>query len=166
MKKLLIALLLISNAAFAQKTAQSGIVYKKHPDIETMRKLAALYEKGDADGMAKFYDEKVQFIGMGRYVIGTTPKNRTLTEARQGWQNVINNWNDLKMTESQPPIALQYNNGSLVVQSWWIISIVNKKTGKKATVDMVLFDEFNKEGKIISQRQYYDPNQMIDAAKE
>jgi len=28
-----------------------------------------------------------------------------------------------------------------------------------------VFCEFNKEGKIISQRQYYDPNQMIDAAK-
>jgi hypothetical protein len=165
MRKLFILFILISNAAFAQKMSQTGIVYKKHPDIETMRKLAALYEKDDADGMAKFYDEKVQFIGMGRYVIGTTPKNRTLAEAKDGWKNVINNWKDLKMTESQPPVALQYNNGSLVVQSWWIISLTNKKTGKKAAVDMVLFDEFNKEGKIISQRQYYDPNQMIDAAK-
>ena len=85
MKKLLIALLLISNAAFAQKMAQSGIIYKKHPDIEVMRKLAALYERGDADGMAKFYDEKVQFVGMGWYVIGSTPKNRTLAEAKEGW---------------------------------------------------------------------------------
>jgi len=78
---------------------------------------------------------------------------------------VINNWNDLKMTESQPPVALEYSDGALVVQSWWTISLINKKTGKKATVDMVLFDEFNKEGKIVNQRQYYDPNQMIDAAK-
>jgi hypothetical protein len=165
MRKLLIALLFISNMAFAQKMSQSGIVYKKHPDIEVVQKLAALYEKGDAEGMTKFYDERVQFIGMGRYVIGTTPKNRTLAEARDGWKNVIDNWSDLKMTESQPPVALQYSSGSLVVQSWWVISLVNKKTGKRASVDMVLFDEFNKEGKIISQRQYYDPNQMIDAAK-
>lgn len=165
MKKLLIALLFISNVAFAQKTSQSGIIYTKHSDIEVVRKLAALYEKGDADGMARFYDDKAQFIGMGRYVTGTTPRSRTLTEAREGWQNVINNWNDLKMTESQPPVALEYSDGALVVQSWWTISLINKKTGKKATVDMVLFDEFNKEGKIVNQRQYYDPNQMIDAAK-
>ena len=165
MKKFLISLLLISNTAFAQKMAQSGIIYKKHPDIEVMRKLATLYEKGDADGMAKFYDEKVQFIGMGRYVIGVPPKNRTLTEAKDGWKNVIDHWDDLKMTETQPPVALQYSNGSLVVQLWWIISLVNRNTRKRAIVDMVLFDEFNKEGKIISQHQYYDPNQLIDAAK-
>jgi len=165
MKRLVIALLLIFNVAFAQKASQSGIIYKKHSDIEVMRKLAALYEKADVDGMAKFYDNKAQFIGMGRYVIGATPRSRTLAEAREGWQNVINNWNDLKMTESQPPVALEYSDGALVVQSWWTISLINKKTGKKATVDMVLFDEFNKEGKIVNQRQYYDPNQMIDAAK-
>jgi len=130
-----------------------------------MRKLATLYEKGDADGMAKFYDEKVQFIGMGRYVVGVPSKNRTLAEAKDGWKNVIDHWDDLKMTETQPPVALQYSNGPLVVHSWWLISLTNKKTRKKAIVDMVLFDEFNREGKIISQRQYYDPNQLIDAAK-
>jgi len=30
---------------------------------------------------------------------------------------------------------------------------------------MVLFDEFNKKGKIIAQRQYYDPAPLIDASK-
>ncbi|HTK18995.1 MAG TPA: hypothetical protein VL442_05770, partial [Mucilaginibacter sp.] len=100
MKKFLIALLLISNAALAQKMAQTGIIYKKHPDIEVMRKLAALYEKGDADGMARFFDEKAQFIGMGRYVIGAPAKNRTLAEAKDGWKNIIDHWDDLKMTET------------------------------------------------------------------
>src|SRR3569832_1043028 len=106
MKKLFILFILISNAALAQKMAQSGIAYSKHPDIEVMRKLASLYEKGDADAMAKFFDDKAQFVGMGRYATGTTPKNRTLAEAKDGWKNVINNWNNLKMTESQPPVAL------------------------------------------------------------
>jgi len=165
MKKLLIAIVFISNAVYAQKMSQTGIAYKHHPDIETMRKLAALYEKGDADGMARFYDDKVQFIGMGRYVVGVPPKNRTLAEAKEGWKNVIDHWDDLKMTEALPPVALQYNNGSLVVQTWWELTMVNKKTQKPAHVEMVLFDEFNKEGKIIAQRQYYDPIPMIDAAK-
>jgi hypothetical protein len=30
MKKLLVALLFISNVAFGQKASQSGIIYKKH----------------------------------------------------------------------------------------------------------------------------------------
>lgn len=165
MKKLLVIILLISNAAIAQKMVQSGIVYKKHPNIEVIRKLAALYEKGDAEGMAKFFDDKVQFIGMSRYVEGVPPKNRSLSEAKSGWKHIIDNWSDLKMTEVMPPVGIQYANGAFIVQSSWLINAVNKNTKKRALVDMVLFDEFNKDGKIISQRQYYDPAPLIDAAK-
>lgn len=164
MKNLLLIILLISNTAIAQKMVQSGIVYKKHPNIEVMRKLAALYEKGDAEGMSKFFDNKVQFIGMSRYVVGVPPKNRSLAEAKSGWENIISNW-DLKMTETMRPIGLQYSSGAFTVQSWWLITAVNKKTKKRAEVDMALIDEFNGEGKIIAQRQYYDPAPLIDAAK-
>ena len=165
MKKLLVIILFISNAAIAQKMVQGGIVYKKHPNIEVMRKVAALYEKGDPEAMAKFFDERVQFIGMSRYVEGVPPKNRSLAEAKDGWKHIIDNWEDLKMTEVMPPVGLQFANGPFTVQSSWLISAVNKKTKKRALVDMVLFDEFNKEGKIIAQRQYYDPAPLIDAAK-
>jgi hypothetical protein len=165
MKKLLVIILFLSNAAIAQKMVQTGIVYKQHPNIEIIKKVAALYEKGDADGMARFFDDKVQFIGMSRYVAGVPPKNRSLNEAKSGWQHIIDNWDDLKMTETIPPVGLQYANGSFIVQSWWLIKVVNKKTRKRAEVDMVLFDEFNKRGKIIAQRQYYDPAPLIDAAK-
>ena len=164
MKNLLLIVLFVSNAAIAQKITQNGIIYKQHPNIEVMKKLAVLYEKGDADGMAKFFDNKVQFIGMSRYVSGVPPKNRSLTEAKSGWENIINNW-DLKMTETMKPIGLQYTSGAFTVQSWWLITAVNKKTKKKAEVDMALIDEFNREGKIIAQRQYYDPAPLIDASK-
>jgi len=165
MKKLLVIILFFSNAAIAQKMVQSGIVYKQHPNIEVMRKLATLYEKGDPESMAKFFDDKVQFIGMSRYVEGMPPKNRSLAEAKEGWQHVIDNWDNLKMTEVLSPVGIQYANGPFMVQSWWLINAVNKKTKKRALVDMVLFDEFNKKGKIIAQRQYYDPAPLIDASK-
>jgi hypothetical protein len=165
MKKLLVIILFISNAAIAQKTAQSGIVFKQHPGIETMRKLAALYQKGDADGMAKFYDDKAQFTGMGRYMPGARSKSKSLAEAKAGWKDIITNWENIKMTETRAPEAVQYTGQPFTVQSWWVISVVNKKTRKQAQVDIVLFDKFNKQGKIISQLQYYDPTPLMAAAK-
>ena len=165
MKKLLVIILFISNAAIAQKMVQSGIVYKQHPNIETIRKIAALYEKGDANGMAKFYDDKVQFTGMGRYIPGARSKAKSLAEAKAGWQDVITNWKSIKMTETREPEGVLSNGEPFTVQSWWVVSVVNKKTKKQAQVDMVLFDRFNKEGKIISQLQYYDPTPLMAAAK-
>ena len=165
MKKLLILMLLISNSVLAQKTVQSGVIYKDHPNFEVMRKLAALYQKGDAEGMAKYYDSNAQFTGMGRYMPGTKARSKNLTEAKAGWHDIINKWEDIKMTQTQAPVALQYKDEPLTVQSWWVITLVNKKTKKKAEVDMVMFDKFNTEGKIISQLQYYDPSPLIAAAK-
>jgi hypothetical protein len=165
MKKLLVIILFISNAAIAQKIAQSGTVYKQHPNIETIRKLASLYEKGDADDMAKFYDAKVQFRGMGRYMPGPRSKTKSLEEAKAGWKDVINNWQNIKMTETREPEGVQSTGEPFTVQSWWVLSVVNKKTKKQAQIDMVLFDSFNKEGKIISQLQYYDPTPLMAAAK-
>jgi hypothetical protein len=165
MKIFLILLLLVSGSALAQKTVQSGMIYKTHPDVEVIRKLAALYQKGDAEGMAKFYDSNVQFTGMSRYMPGTKARSKNLAEAKAGWYDIINNWQDLKMTETQAPIGLQFKDEPFTVQSWWLITMVNKKTKKKAGVDMVLFDKFNKEGKIISQLQYYDPSSLIAATK-
>ncbi len=165
MKKLLFLLLIISNSICAQKVVQSGMIYKSHPDVEVMRKLAILYQKGDAEGMAKYYDNSAQFTGMGRYMPGTRGRSKNLAEAKTGWYDIINNWKDLKMTETQAPVGLQYKDEPFTVQSWWVLTMVNKKTKKKAEVDMVLFDKFNNQGKIISQQQYYDPSPLIAAAK-
>jgi len=46
-----------------------------------------------------------------------------------------------------------------------LITLVNKKTGKTAAVEMVLFDMSNKDGKIAVQLEYYDPAQLMMAMK-
>ncbi len=164
MKNPPIIIAFFADTAFAHDKPRDGVIYKQHPHIDVIRTLATLYEEGDADEMAKYFDAGAQFIGMSRYQAGESRKKLTLADAVAGWKEIIDNWH-IKMTESISPQGLQYVADPFTVQSWWLISVVNKKTGKKAEVDMVLFDLFNAEGKIITQHQYYDPAPLIEAAK-
>src|SRR6185503_21100966 len=110
MKKIAIILLLLSNAAFAQRMVKNGTIYKEHPCINIVKMLAGLYEKGDANGMAKYYADTVRIYGMTRYSPDTglmeknlLPKSKALMEAKAGWQQVIDNWDNIKMTPLSPP---------------------------------------------------------------
>jgi len=67
MKKIALILLLLSNAALAQRMVKNGAIYKEHPYIDIVKMLAELYEKGDANGMAKYYADTVHIYGMTRY---------------------------------------------------------------------------------------------------
>ena len=96
MKKLLLIIFICSNVAIAQKKVKNGIIYKEHPYIETMKQLAALYEKGDADAMEKLYADSALAYGMTRYNVDTStvaqpsvPPGKTLVGAKAGWQNIL-----------------------------------------------------------------------------
>ena len=174
MKKFLFLITMFcSNAAFAQQMIKSGIIYSEHPYIGVVTRLAKLYVQVDPDDMAQLYADTAHFYGMTRYSPDTVrmakllpPKAKTLAEAKKGWQEVINNWENITMMNTQPSQGLEYNGStSFTVQSWWVITMVNKKTKKFAQIEMVLFDEFNDAGKISRQLEYYDPTPLMVAAK-
>jgi hypothetical protein len=172
MKKFLFLVLLLSNAAFAQKMVKNGTIYKEHPYINIIKLIAGLYEKGDADGMTKYYADTVHIYGMTRYSPDTAlmekhllPKSKALNEAKAGWQQVMDSWENIKMTPLSPPDGLKYDNAPFTVQSWWLLTLTNKKTHKTASTEMVLFDLFNKDNKIAVQLEYYDPTSLIMAMK-
>lgn len=172
MKKLLFLFAILSNAAFAQKMVKNGTIYKEHPYIEVIKKIAGLYEQGNADGMAKYYADTAHIFGMTRYNPDTglmtkhlMPKSKALVEAKAGWQTVIDNWDHIKMAPLSAPDGLAYADSPFTVQSWWLVTLVNKKTGKTAAVEMVLFDMFNKDGKIAVQLECYDPTPLVMAMK-
>ena len=172
MKKLLLIILICSNVAIAQKKVKNGVIYKEHPYIEAVKQLAALYEKGDADAMAKFYADSALAYGMTRYNVDTSkvaqlsvPPGKSLAGVKAGWQNIFDNWEQIKMRPIGTPDGLAYDNQPFMVQSWWLLTLVNKKTKKVAKVEMVLFDQFNKDGKIAIQIEFYDPASLLAAMK-
>ena len=61
------------------------------------------------------------------------------------------------MTPVGYPDYLQYKkDNSKIVQSWWTWSAKSKKSGDVIKVPMVLYDEFNANGKITKQYMFGD----------
>ncbi len=160
MKKLLFAVLMACSAsAFAQTIEKNGTIYKQHPLIDVAKTLGDLYQKGDADGMAKYYADTAKFIGPG------SSKPATLKEIVAVWKQEFEEWSNIKLTTQGYPDGLDYTKEGFSVQSWFEFSGVNKKTQKAAKTNMVLFLSFNKDGKISSEVIYYDPTPLMAAAQ-
>ncbi len=174
MKKLFLVVLVAGCIpVFAQNKIKSGIVYKEHPYIETVKKLATLYEKQDTAGMAKLFADTAQLYGMTRYNVDTTkvaqwsvPPEKSLAAAKAGWQDVFDHWEDIKMRPIVPPEGVEHTGGTFSVQSFWLFTLTNKRTKKLAKTEMVLFHGFNKKGKIVTQVGFYDPTSLIAAMKQ
>jgi hypothetical protein len=169
MKKLSLIILIYSNTAFAQMM-KKGVSYKQHPYIEIVKQVAVFYEKGDTDAMAKLYADTAKLLGMGRYNTDSSKtgmlarlNGKSVAEAKAGWKKIVDNWEEIKMRLIDDPDGLEYPSSPFKVQSCWKITVVNKKTKKVATVEMVMFDWFNKDGKIAHQTEYYDPTPLIAA---
>jgi hypothetical protein len=160
MKKLLtICLLAVSAAAFSQGV-KNGTIYKDHPYITAVVQLNALFMKGDTMGVSKFYADSARFID------ATNPnKPSTLKQALANWHEIFENWTQITIKQIGYPDGLEYDNDPFTVQSWWEVTAVNKKTQKKATFEQVVFDTFDKAGKISSELSYYDTSALIAAMK-
>jgi hypothetical protein len=161
MKKLIfVALMACSISVFAQTDGKNGTIYKTHPIIDLANQVGALYQKGDADGMAKFYADTCKFYGPR-----TPDKGNTLAQQVAEWKKDFAEWDELKLGIQGYPDGLDYTKEGFVVQIWFAYSGVNKKTKKAAKTNMVLFLSFNKDKKISSSLIYYDPTPLIAAAE-
>ena len=55
------------------------------------------------------------------------------------------------------PDYIHYKDGDQkVVQSWWTLSGKSKKSGETVRVPIVIFDDFNNDGKIVREAIYGD----------
>ncbi|HVV53753.1 MAG TPA: hypothetical protein VHC47_00425 [Mucilaginibacter sp.] len=173
MKKLLLIIVLYTNTSFAQQMIRSGTVYSEHPYIGVVKRFASEYWQVNPADMAQLYAADAQFFGLAgvpadtpRLSHGLPPKGSSLNEAIKSWQQMTDNWQNIKMTLAAPPQGYGYNDSpDFVVESHWIIGLTNKNTKKNAYIDLLLIDEFNDAGKIAVERQYYDASPLLAAAK-
>jgi len=159
MKKLLIlSFTLLACGAFAQ-TVKNGTIYREHPYITIVNNSNDLFLKQDWAGLSALYADTVKFYDP------SSPKSYNLATAKKGWADIFTNWDKVSVAKQGYPDGLEYDKDPFTVQSWWIITAVNKKTGKSAKVYMVQFDTFNKAGKIDTEASYYDQAPLIEASK-
>lgn len=152
MKKILLSatLILIGITAFCQEE-QNGTIYIKHPYIQVVMNANKDYVANNFSTVSNYYADtsKWWISGLADFI--------PLTDAVKMWKSDFDNFDNIKQTQMGYPDFLHYTKGDAkIVQSWWIWSGKSKKTGEDIKVYMVMFDEFNAEGKIGREYIYGD----------
>ncbi|MEO6681782.1 MAG: nuclear transport factor 2 family protein [Ginsengibacter sp.] len=153
MKKIMLtaALFLLGASAFCQTEEKNGTIYIKHPYIDMVMNANKDYANGDFSTITKYYADSAKWwaSGMGDFI--------PLAEAVKMWKSDFEKFDDIKQVQFGYPDFLSYKkDNSMVVQSWWKWSGKSKKTGEMVETLMVMFDDFNKDGKIIREYIFGD----------
>lgn len=162
MKKILIVVFsMITVCAIAQKPIKNGTIYKEHPYITVVNRSIEFFLSQNFKEFAKLYADSAKFYEP----LSTKPEN--LANRIKSYMGFLKNWENVEMPKQKGsyPDGLEYDDGSFIVQSWWAEKAVNKKTGKTENTPFVVFDEFNKDGKIITETFYYDRSSIKAASK-
>lgn len=152
MKKIMItvALFLFGITAFCQQET-NGIIYIKHPYIDVVNNAVKAYASGDFTAL------KMNYADSATYWQDGMEKFAPFENAIKGWNEDLTYLSDISMTPVGYPDYLQYKkDNSKIVQSWWTWSAKSKKSGDVIKVPMVLYDEFNANGKITKQYMFGD----------
>ena len=144
------ALFLTSGSAFCQQE-ENGIIYIKHPNIDAVNNTVKAYLQKDIATLKTLYSDTASWWASGM------PKNIPIAEAMKLWMTDFDVYDSIKQKQVGYPDYLHYKDAdSKTVQSWWTMSGKSKKTGEVVRVPMFVLDDFNKDGKIISESIYGD----------
>lgn len=137
---------LLGIAAFCQQE-ENGTIYIKHPYIDAVNQAGKAYEAKDVATLKKIYSDTARFwsSGMEKFV--------PIADAMKMWMSDFDHFDSIAQKQFGYPDYLRYkkDDGS-TVQSWWTWIGKSKKTGEIVKIPMVIFDDFNKDGKI--EREY------------
>lgn len=152
MKKIIVTVgfFLTGITAFCQQE-ENGIIYIKHPNIDAVNKAQQAYLDKDVATMKMIYSDTARFWGSGM------PKFIPIADAMKMWMGDYDNFNEIDQKSFGYPDYLHYKkDDGRTVQSWWTLSGKSKKTGEVVKIPMVLFDDFNSDGKIVREYVYGD----------
>lgn len=137
--------------AFCQKEETNGTIYIKHPYIDVVNNAVKKYTAHDFTDLQKYYADTATYWqpGMENFA--------PFTDAIKKWTNDQVYFTDYSMTPIGYPDYLHYKKeNTKVVQSWWNWSVKSRKTGEVIKVPMVMYNEFNADGKIVKQYIFGD----------
>ncbi len=152
MKKIIvtISLFLSGTAAFCQQE-ENGIVYIKHPYIDAINTSAKAYEARDVATLKTLYSDTATYWMSG------IKRGIPMAEAFKSWMSDFDVYDSITQKPFGYPDYIHYKDlDQKVVQSWWTLSGKSKKTGEIVKVPIVIFDDFNSDGKIVREAIYGD----------
>jgi hypothetical protein len=152
MKKVIVtAGLFISGiAAFCQQE-ENGTVYIKHPYIDAINNSAKAYETKDVPTLKTLYSDTATYWMSGM------KKRIPIGEAFKSWMSDFDVYDSIMQKPFGYPDYIHYKDeDQKIVQSWWTLSGKSKKSGQTVKVPIVIFDDFNNDGKIVREAIYGD----------
>lgn len=131
----------------------NGTIYNHHENINTVRKMIYAFENKDFEKCYSPYTKDARFSDMN------TPDNKqmTLDEVKANDQGFLKNFEIVSIDMSGYPDYLHYEmDDARVVMSWWNYHLIRKSDKKAIVLRVHLMDNFNADGKIISETVYYN----------
>jgi len=137
-------------SSFANRT--NGTLYNHHDNINTVRKAMYAFENSDVDKSLSFYSDEAIF----RNINDDFEKTNSKEEIKPIWEEFLNTFEIRNIEMIGYPDYLEYEMGNgRVVQSWWKFLLTRKSDKKKIPLMIHLSNDFDEEGKIISESIYY-----------
>ncbi|RXJ50614.1 nuclear transport factor 2-like protein [Gelidibacter gilvus] len=139
-------------SSFTDRT--NGTIYNHHENINTIRKMMYALENADLEKMYGFYDENARFLDSS----SPTFEGISIAEQKEIDKKILEQYEITSIDVVGYPDYLHYEMGDArVVQSWWNINLIRKSDKKAIILPIHYINDFNKEGKIISETAYYNP---------
>ncbi|WP_276166186.1 nuclear transport factor 2 family protein [Zobellia alginiliquefaciens] len=131
----------------------NGTIYNHHDNINTVRKAVYAFENGDLDKAIDYYSEDARFYNINDDL--NAPITRDAVKAVR--QEFLDNFEIKSIDMIGYPDYLEYemDNGRSVL-SWWNFHLIRKSDKKEIELAMHINDDFDEEGKIISEIIYFN----------
>lgn len=131
---------------------KNGVIYNHHENINSIRKMVYAFANKDLDKAYSFYDANARF----RDINSVDGKSISLTEQKANDQKLLENFEITGVDINGYPDYLHYELGDTrVVQSWWTYRLIRKSDKKAIDLPVLYINNFNENGKIISEIAYY-----------
>lgn len=137
----------------------NGTIYNHHENINTVRKAMYYFEKGDVDKSLSFYADDARFFDINKPFGESSSK----AETKVNWENFLKKFEIVSIEEIGYPDYLEYeiDNGRNVL-SWWKYNLVRKSDKKKLTIAFHFSNDFDENGKITREVEYYGAGLLKD----
>jgi hypothetical protein len=140
----------------SQKTIESGVIYKYHPYINTIRKLVNAYCAKDKNLWVSFYTPDASFSNLSLKANTSFDLKTRMANAEKNFAN----YNTIDMVQSGQPICVAYEKETFVVYSWWVLSLTDKNNNKKSGIQVMMSHGFNNDGKVTWESVYVDSKRL------
>ncbi len=144
--------LVLSEIASSNVDRTNGKIYNHHDNINTVRKTMYAFEKGVLEKAFTAYAKNATFYDINYDIT----KPSSLEEIKSIRQQFLNDFEIKNIAVIGYPDYLEYEEGNgRSVLSWWSFELIRKADKKKITLPMHISQNFNEEGKIVSEIIYY-----------